>query len=299
MSGCPSRARRSRLRRNRARCRGRSRAVRRGKNRAGCTGAPAPRGPADRHRCVAAIDHRLSLIGQVAATYLTLRSAEERILLAERSVASRRQGLRIAGRRLGAGIASTVDYDQAALLVTQAETEKAELERVRSQASNLLTLLVGGPIAEAPLPEGRAITDAGQFRDIDVGLPSDLLANRPDILAAKMELRAANADIGAARAAFFPNISLTGTFGWASTELGGLFEGPSESWSLGGALNIPIFDWGKRKANLGLSKARADELTAAHGRTVQEHIVKSPVRSPSVVPLPSRATRRSGPSPRS
>lgn len=212
---------------------------------------------------------RLSLIGQVAATYLTVRSAEERIVLAERSVASRREGLRIAQRRLEAGVTSTVDYDQAALLVTQAETEKAELERARMQASNLLTVLVGGPI-EGTLPAGNPITSSGQFRDIDPGLPSALLANRPDVLAAEQQLRAANADIGAARAAFFPNISLTGNFGWTSTELGDLFKGPFQSWSFGGAINLPIFDWGRREAQLGMSKARAQELTAAYSRAVQE-----------------------------
>lgn len=212
---------------------------------------------------------RLSLIGQVAATYLTVRSAEERIVLAERSVASRREGLRIAQRRLEAGVTSTVDYDQAALLVTQAETEKAELERARVQASNLLTVLVGGPIENA-LPAGNSITSSGQFRDIDPGLPSALLANRPDVLAAEQQLRAANADIGAARAAFFPNISLTGNFGWASTELGDLFKGPFQSWSFGGTLNLPIFDWGRREAQLDVNKARAQELTAAYSRAVQE-----------------------------
>lgn len=212
---------------------------------------------------------RLSLIGQVAATYLTIRSAEERIILAERSVASRREGLRIAQRRLEAGVTSTVDYDQAALLVTQAETEKVELERARLQASNLLTVLVGGPI-ERTLPSGNPITSSGQFRDIDPGLPSALLANRPDVLAAEQQLRAANADIGAARAAFFPNISLTGNFGWASTELGDLFKGPFQSWSFGGALNLPIFDSGRREAQLDVSKARAQELTAAYSRAVQE-----------------------------
>lgn len=228
---------------------------------------------AARARYVATVEaeraFRLSLIGQVAATYLTVRSAEERIVLAERSVASRREGLRIAQRRLEAGVTSTVDYDQAALLVTQAETEKAELERARMQASNLLTVLIGGPI-ENTLPAGNPITSSGQFHDVDPGLPSALLANRPDVLAAEQQLRAANADIGAARAAFFPNISLTGNFGWASTELGDLFKGPFQSWSFGGTLSLPIFDWGRREAQLDVNKARAQELTAAYSRSVQE-----------------------------
>lgn len=212
---------------------------------------------------------RLSLIAQVASSYLAVSSAEERIILAERSVASRREGLRIAERRLEAGVTSTVDYDQAALLLTQAETERAELERARALAENLLTVLVGGPVAE-PLPDGRPITDSGQLHDLDPGLPSALLVNRPDIIAAEQQLRAANADIGAARAAFFPNISLTGNYGWASGELDQLFSGPFRNWSFGGVLNLPIFDWGAREGQLRLSEARADELTAAYSRVVQE-----------------------------
>ena len=212
---------------------------------------------------------RLSLIGDVAATYVSLRSGEERVALAERTVASRREGLDIARLRFDAGVTSSIDYDQSLTLVTQAETELADLRRTTAQTENQLMMLVGGPIA-TELPPGRPISDQGQFRGIDAGLPSALLANRPDILQAEQQLRAANADIGAARAAFFPMISLTGNFGYASSSLDDLFQGPARTWSFGGLLDLPIFDWGRRSANLRLTKAQRDETVALYQKTVQQ-----------------------------
>ena len=212
---------------------------------------------------------RLSLVSQVAATYLSIRAGEERIALAERTLEARREGLRIARLRMERGVTSSVDFDQSTLLVTQAEAELAELRRTTGQSENLLTVLIGGPLT-GPLPEALPLSQSAQFSAIDPGVPSALLANRPDVLGAELQLRAANADIGAARAAFFPNISLTGNYGFASPDLGGLFSGGSQSWSFGGALNLPIFDWGRREANLQLTRAQADELVAAYQRTVQE-----------------------------
>lgn len=212
---------------------------------------------------------RLSLIGQVAATYVTIRSGEERAALAQRSLIDRREGLRIATRRADAGVTSIVDQEQARLLLTQAETELADTQRVTEQQRNLLTVLIGGPIA-GELPPPRPLANFGQVVAIDPGLPSQLLVNRPDLIGAELNLRAANADIGAARAAFFPNITLTGNYGFASPALDNLFRGSSQSWSFGGALNLPIFDWGRREAQLGANRARAEELSAAYQRTVQE-----------------------------
>ena len=208
------------------------------------------------------------MISDVAATYYSIRAGEEGIALAERTVASRRQGLEIAKLRLDAGVTSSVDYDQAALPVTQAVTELADLRRATEQRRNQLLVLVGGPVA-AVLPAGKPINVAGQFETLDAGLPAALLGNRPDVLQAEQQLLAANANIGAARAAFFPTISLTGAFGFASPELGGLFKGANQSWSFGSGLNLPLFDGGRRQALLGTAKAQRDELAATYQYTVQ------------------------------
>ncbi|MBT2246746.1 efflux transporter outer membrane subunit [Sphingobium sp. BHU LFT2] len=211
---------------------------------------------------------RLSLIAQVAAAYYDIQAGEERIALARQSLEGREEGLRIARKRLDAGVTSTVDYDQSMLLLTQAQTELAELQRTTEQARNLLDVLTGGPIS-GPLPVARPLVRAEQVLAVEPGLPSALLIDRPDILEAEHNLRAANADIGAARAAFFPTISLTGNYGFASSALDSLFDKGNQAWSFGGAFNLPVFDWGRRSAHVKVSKARADELTAAYQRAVQ------------------------------
>ena len=212
---------------------------------------------------------RLSLIGQVASTAIAIRAGEEQIALAERALEARREGLRIAGMRLEAGVTSTIDFDQARLLVTQAETELAELQRITERNRNLLRQLTGGVEPVRPA-ERRRLMESGLMREIGAGLPSDLLRNRPDILAAEHQLRSANADIGAARAAFLPTISLTAAGGFLSTALGELLDSGNSRWSAGAAVGLPIFDWGRRTANVNLTRARADELVAAYQGTAQQ-----------------------------
>lgn len=211
---------------------------------------------------------RLSLISSVAAAYFELRAGEEQIALAEQTVASRREGAAIARDRMDAGVTSSIDYDQSMTLLTQARTELAQVQRTTAQTENLLTVLIGGPLATPP-PPPRAIDDQGLVTDIAAGLPSALLTNRPDILQAEQQLRAANANIGAARAAFFPTISLTGNSGFASTDLSNLFQGPAHSWSFGGLLDLPIFDFGRRRADLGVARARRDQAVAGYQKAVQ------------------------------
>lgn len=212
---------------------------------------------------------RLSLIGQVAATYLQIRAGEEQIALAERTVTGRREGQRLAKLRMDAGVTSTVDYDQAALLVTQAETELADLRRTTQQADNLLTVLVGGPMAET-LPPARPLSDPGQVMVVQPGLPSDLLLNRPDILQAEQRLRAANANIGVARASFLPTISLTGLLGFISPALSSLISNDSVQYNVAANVSQPILTWGKGRAGIALTKAQADEMVAAYQRAAQQ-----------------------------
>jgi len=191
---------------------------------------------------------RIGLIADVASTYLSLREADERIALAEATVQSRKEGLEIARLRLDAGVTSALDYRQSETLLTQAETELATLRRARAATRNQLDVLVGGPI-EGPLPEALALEAQGMTDRLGAGLPSDLLLNRPDILEAEQQLRAANANIGAARAAFFPRITLTGSGGYESVELKDGVGQDGLSWSLGPAsLTLPIFDFGRNQA---------------------------------------------------
>ncbi|MFK4873764.1 efflux transporter outer membrane subunit [Novosphingobium sp. ZW T3_23] len=212
---------------------------------------------------------RLTLIRDVATVYYAIRAGEAGIDVAQRTLASRRKSGEIARLRLDAGVTSKVDYQQAMILITQAQTQLADLQRTTDQQRNLLLLLAGGPMAQ-PLPDGYGINDAHQLTLLDAGLPSSLLTLRPDILAAEEQLRGANANIGAARAAFFPTISLTGMAGFLSPQLGNLFDGDSGSWAFGGGAGLPLFDFGRRRAQLALSKARRDELVAIYQRTVQQ-----------------------------
>ncbi|MFS0735537.1 efflux transporter outer membrane subunit [Sphingomonas sp. 1P06PA] len=211
---------------------------------------------------------RLSLIRDVSSTYFASREAAERVALAERTVTSRREGVRIAKRRLDAGVTSALDYRQAETLLTQAETELASLRLTQAQTDNALSVLVGGPIT-TPLPDPLRL-DAQQLqRALDPGLPSELMTNRPDILSAEETLRAARANIGAARAAFFPSISLTGSAGFASNQLDGLFTNDTLTWSFGPAIRLPIFDGGALRGNLTVARARENIAVAAYEKAVQ------------------------------
>jgi multidrug efflux system outer membrane protein len=211
---------------------------------------------------------RLSLIANVAASYYALRSSEEGIVLAQSSLDSRRETLELAQLRMDAGLTSSIDYHQAFALVTQAETQLAQLKRSREQTLHLLQWLVGTPLPD-PLPPGLPIEDVTQLTALDPGLPSDLLSDRPDIRMAEERLRAANANIGAARALYFPTIALTGGAGYASDELSNLFSDSSRVWSFGIGAALPLLDWGRRRAQVDLARGQRDELEMSYQSTVQ------------------------------
>ncbi len=211
---------------------------------------------------------RLALIRDVASTYFASREAAERAALAEATLRSRQEGLRIARLRLDAGVTSALDFRQAESLLTQAETELAGLRLAQAQSNNFLAVLVGGPIP-AELPPPLPLASQRSATTIAAGLPSELLVVRPDILAAEERLRAARANIGAARAAFYPSISLTGSLGFTSAELGNLVGSDGLSWSFGPSIDLPIFDWGRRQGNLSVAEAREDIAIASYERTIQ------------------------------
>ena len=210
----------------------------------------------------------LSLIADTATTYFEIVETEEQIALAQATAESRREGLRIARLRLDNGVTSALPYRQAETLLTQAEQQVASEKLVLARLRNQLAVLVGGTVPEA-LPEGLALAAQGDDRRLAAGLPSDLLLVRPDIVAAEEQLRSARANIGAARAAFFPTISLTGNAGLSSSSLDGLFSGDSLGWSFGPSISLPIFDWGGREASLDLAQALEVEQVANYDRTVQ------------------------------
>ena len=211
---------------------------------------------------------QLSLIGDVASTYFALLEAQESLDLAVATVNSRREGLRIAKKRLDAGVTSALDFRQAETLLTQAETDLASLQFTKAQNQNLLATLVGTTIEE-PLPDPLPLEQQARLEMLAAGLPSELLSNRPDILGAEERLRAARANIGAARAAFFPTITLTGSYGFASTALNDLVGNDRRSWSYGPSISLPIFDFGARRGNLTVAQARQNIAVADYERTVQ------------------------------
>lgn len=211
---------------------------------------------------------RIGLIADVADAYLRLRELDERTALAEQTVTARSRALEIARLRLDAGVTSALDFRQTETLLTQAESELAALRLQQAQTRNALELLVGTPQVGV-LPPARSLAEQGIVENIAPGLPSDLLASRPDILQAEEQLRAAGANIGAARAAFFPRITLTAVLGFASTALSGLFSDDGFTWSVGPTLSVPIFDFGRNAGNLDLAVARRDISVANYERTIQ------------------------------
>lgn len=210
----------------------------------------------------------VSLTAAVAATWVSVRELDERIALADRTLETRRDAARIARRRYEVGSSSRFDMVQAETLLAQAESERISLEQAREQALNGLALVVGAPVETSPAP--LAAVEQAMLTDLPAGLPSRLLADRPDIRAAEHALRAAEGDIGAARAAYFPRIALTGLLGSASTDLDHLFSGPeNRQWSLAGAASAPIFDAGRTRANVTVATVRREIAVADYERTVQ------------------------------
>ncbi|HWR03506.1 MAG TPA: efflux transporter outer membrane subunit [Humidesulfovibrio sp.] len=209
----------------------------------------------------------LSVITQVANSYLALRELDERLVLARKTSASHEESLRIFRRRVEVGSTSRLDLTQVETLWLQARALSAELEQARAVQANALTLLVGMPVRLDPEPG--YFDDAGVLRELRVGLPSELLFQRPDIMAAEQQLKAANANIGAARAAFFPRITLIGSYGTASAELDGLFKDGSLAWSFAPSISLPLFDGWRNSSNLDLSWARRNTAVAQYEKTIQ------------------------------
>ena len=210
-----------------------------------------------------------SLVASVVSTWLSLQTNEELLALTQRTLATRDDSLRLNRLRFDQGVTSALDLRQAESLTAAARSTLAQQQRLRALDVNALTLLVGQPVPEGLLPSPQGDDRAVALRDVPEGMPSDLLERRPDIRQAEQLLIAANANIGAARAAFFPRISLTASAGTASNALSGLFKSGSWGWTLAPQAVLPIFDAGRNQAGLDSARAGRDVAVAQYEKAIQ------------------------------
>ncbi|WP_038327575.1 efflux transporter outer membrane subunit [Kingella kingae] len=210
----------------------------------------------------------LSLVSTIAKAYFNELVATANMELADRTLNNYEETYRLMQLRHRAGVISALELRQQESLIESAKSSYAGAVRSREQARNQLELLISQKLPEdlpAPLP----LAQQFKIQDLPAGLPSDLLLNRPDIIAAEHNLKQANANIGAARAAFFPRISLTSSVGLGSNQLSNLFESANKSWSFGGSLSVPIFDWGNNSANLDAAKIAQQKTVVAYEAAVE------------------------------
>jgi multidrug efflux system outer membrane protein len=210
---------------------------------------------------------QISLVSAVANAYLNVLADDELLRVTQQTLQTREDSNRLTKLRFDNGVSSELDYRQAESLLEGARAALAQAQRQRMLDENALVLLVGQPLPPdlaPPMP-----LEQQKIADLPAGLPSDLLVRRPDIRASEQQLLSANANIGAARAAFFPRITLTGSFGTASSELSGLFKGGS--WAFTGTAELlqPIFDAGRNQANLDFARASRDVAVAQYERSIQ------------------------------
>ena len=211
---------------------------------------------------------QISLIGSVAVIYLSLLADDELLRVTRQTLATREDSFKLTKLKFDYGAASELDFRQAESLLEGARVALAQSLRQRALDEDQVVLLIGQPMP-AELPAPMALNAQQVTTDLPAGLPSDLLERRPDIRAAEQQLLAANANIGAARAAFFPRISLTANLGTASSQLSGLFKSGSFAFTGAGQLLEPIFDAGRNQANLEVAKVNRDIAVAQYERAIQ------------------------------
>ena len=207
-----------------------------------------------------------SLVASVASTWLSLQTDEALLALTQRTLATREDSLRLSKLRFDNGATSALDLRQAESLTAAARSTLAQQQRARALDINALTLLVGQEVPANLLP---GAADVAPFQAVPEGLPSELLTRRADIRQAEQAMVAANANIGAARAAFFPRISLTTSVGTVSNQLSGLFKDGSWGFSLAPQALLPIFDMGRNQANLDVAKVGRDTAIAQYEKAIQ------------------------------
>ena len=208
------------------------------------------------------------LVSQVADQYLTMLAFDEQLEVTRQTLVSAQEAYKIVKLQFDTGTAPELALQQSQSVLEQANANLAAQIRARAQAENALVLLLGQPLP-ADLPPVVRLDEQRILADVPAGLPSDLLARRPDILQAEALLRSENANIGAARAAFFPSISLTGSIGTASASLSGLFGAGSLAWAFVPSITVPIFQGGALRANLDLATLQKDAGVAQYEKAIQ------------------------------
>jgi outer membrane protein, multidrug efflux system len=208
----------------------------------------------------------LTLVGAVAQGYVFLRQLDLQYQISQKTLESRRESLDIARDRFEGGVTSEIEVSQAESVFEQALAQTKIYERQIAEQENLICLLLGQ--SPAPITRGKSIDQLFLPKEIPAGLPSDLLVRRPDILRAELNLIAANATIGVARAAFFPQVSLTSLYGWESLELKELFSKGARTWQLGANLLQQIFTGWKLTGELNIAKAQKEELVYQYEQTI-------------------------------
>jgi multidrug efflux system outer membrane protein len=212
---------------------------------------------------------QISLVAEVASVYEAVLADERLLALSQQTLASRTESHQRQIQLREQGASSEYDLRQSESLLQAARVAQVQATRQRALDENALTVLTGRSLPAGLLPAHGAYWDSQIMADLPAGLPSELLAARPDIRAQEALLRAANANIGVARAAFFPRITLTGALGSSSNELSGLFDSGSRAWSFLPQVTLPIFDGGRNRANLNVAKADKDIAIAQYDKTIQ------------------------------
>jgi multidrug efflux system outer membrane protein len=208
-----------------------------------------------------------TLVANLATAYFQLRELDLELEISKQTFDSRNQSLRLTQTLEQHGINSLLDVRQSEQLVYTAATEIPDFERQIAQQENAISILLGNNPGD--VPRGLRLTEQAHAPEIPAGLPSSLLERRPDIRQAEQSLIAANAEIGVARAAYFPQISLTGTAGYESPALTNLFTGPAGIWNLAASVSQPIFEGGRLKSNVRFAQAQHEQMLLTYEQTIQ------------------------------
>ncbi len=208
-----------------------------------------------------------TLVGEVATNYFQLLELDYELEISQRTLDTRRESLRLVRNRRAGGVATLLDLRQAEQLVSSAAETIPQLRQQIEQTENQISLLLGRP--PDTVIRGRRFLEQEFPPDVPVGLPSDLLERRPDIRAAEQSLVAANANIGVAKAAYFPQVSLSGLLGGQSSQLASLFSVPNRTWTFAPQISQPIFTAGRIKSNVRLSEAERNQAEVAYEKAVQ------------------------------